>query len=303
MPRILSTAGLLVVLLARVVGETTAAEVYRLRYLTAIYLDDKGGGMRQPEGVACNDRSELVVADTGKGRLLRYTVDGQDVKPAGEITAPQLSAPLRVQMSTKGDLFVLDGVQRRIFRLGAKGEPRGYLEPEGVPEPTSIVPRSLKLDRDDNIYVLDVFSARVLVLDPGGKYQRQVPFPKAYGFLSDLAVDIKGTIYLLDSVKAAVYAASKAAKEFAPLATSLRPHLSFPTSLVVDSRGILFLVDEHGSGIVLVAQDGTVLGRQLAMGWTDGLLYYPSQMCLNDKGQVFIADRGNSRVQVFSIAR
>ena len=306
MPRVLNTTVLIILLgfpLARVVGEAAAAEAYRLRYLTAIYLDDKGGSMRQPEGVACSDQSALVVADTGKGRLLRYTVDGQDVRPLGEITAPQLSAPLRVQMSSKGDVFVLDGVRRRILRFGAKGEPGGYLEPEGVPEPTSIVPRSLKLDRDDNIYVLDVFSARVLVLDPSGKYQRQGPFPKTYGFFSDLAVDTKGTIYLLDSVKAAVYAAPKAATAFAPLVTSLRAHLSFPTSMVVDSRGVLFLVDEHGSGIVLVAQDGTVLGRQLAMGWTDGLLYYPSQMCLNAKGQMFIADRGNSRVQVFSIVR
>ena len=284
-------------------GEAGAAEAYRLRYLTAIYLDDKGGGMRQPEGVACNDKSTLIVADTGKGRLLRYTVDERDVKPVGEIAGPELSTPLRVQMNSKEEVFALDGKQRRIVRFGAKGEFKGYLAPEGVPEPASVVPRSFKIDRNDTIYLLDVFSARVLVLDPDGKYQRQLPFPKGYGFLSDLAVDIKGTIYLLDSVKAAVYAASKAAKEFAPLATSLRPHLSFPTSLVVDSRGILFLVDEHGSGIVLVAQDGTVLGRQLAMGWTDGLLYYPSQMCLNDKGQVFIADRGNSRVQVFSIVR
>jgi len=39
------------------------------------------------------------------------------------------------------------------------------------------------------------------------------------------------------------------------------------------------------------------------MGWTEGLLYYPSQMCLNDNGQAFIADRGNSRIQVFSIVR
>ena len=284
-------------------GEAAAAEAYKLRYLTAIYLDDKGGGMRQPEGVACSSTSTIVVADTGKGRLLRYTVEGRDVKPAGELLAPQLTAPIRVQMNTRGEVFALDGIQRRIVRFDAKGEPRGYLAPEGVPEPAGIVARSFKIDRNDAIYLLDVFSARVLVLDRDGKYQRHLPLPRDYGFFSDLAVDGKGTIYLLDSVKAAVHAAQKSAKEFSPLATTLRPHLSFPTSLLVDGRGILFLVDEHGSGIVLVGQDGAVLGRQLAMGWTDGLLYYPSQMCLNDNGQAFIADRGNSRIQVFSIVR
>lgn len=284
-------------------GEADAAEAYRLRYVAAIYLDDKGGGLRHPEGVACDDKSSLVVADTGRGRLVRFSVEDREVKALGEIAAPQLSSPIRVQMSSKGEIFVLDGMRRRILRFGATGEPKGYLEPEGVPEPTSIVPRSFAIGQNDFIYVLDVFSARVLLLDRDGKYQRHVPFPAGYGFFSDLAVDSKGTIFILDSVKATVHAAARDARDFSPLAKALRPYLSFPTSLAVDSRGTLFLVDEHGGGIVLVGQDGAVLGRQLAMGRTDGLLYFPSQVCLNGKGQVFIADRGNSRVQVFSIAR
>jgi len=172
-----------------------------------------------------------------------------------------------------------------------------------VPESTTVVPRSFKLDRSDNIYILDVFSARVLVLDASDKYQRQVPFPAGYGFISDVTVDGKGTIYVVDSVKPAVYAAPRDARQFALLGQGLQAHASFPTALVVDARGVLYVADQNGAGVVVVGQDGAVLGRQLAMGWTEGLLYYPSQMCLNDKGQLFIADRGNSRVQLFSVTR
>ncbi len=286
-----------------VVPESLAAERTSFRYLTAIYFDEKGASIRQPEGVACNGGSTLVVADTGNGRLLRYTVAENDVKPAGEIRVPQMPYPIRVQMNSKKEIFALDGKQRRIVRLGPGGEFKDYLSPEGVPSPASIVPRSFKLDRNDNIYILDIFSSRVLVLSPEGKYQRHLGFPKDFGFFSDLAVDFKGTIFLVDSVNAAVSAAAKDAKEFSLLAKGLREHLSFPTYITADSRGVLYLVDQDGSGIVILGQDGSFLGRQLAMGWNPGLLYYPSQMCLNDKGQVFIADRGNSRVQVFSIVR
>ena len=302
MPRILSAALLLLASLAGLGPGAVADAAERLRYLTAVYLDDKGGGMRWPEGVACST-SALVVADTGRGRLLRYTLEGRDVKPAGELVAPQLAAPLRVQIDSRGDVFALDGKQRRIVRFGAKGELKGYLTPEGVPEPATIVPRSFKIDANDAIHVLDVFGARVLVLGPDGKYQRHLPFPEAYGFFSDLAVGRNGTIYLLDSVTAALSAAPRNARDFTPVGKSLRTHLSFATSIAVDGRGVLYVVDENGSGIVLVGPDGSVLGRQLAMGWTEGLLYNPTQMCLNDKGQVFIADRGNSRVQVFAIVR
>jgi sugar lactone lactonase YvrE len=284
-------------------GEALAADTGKLRYVTAIYLDDKGTGMRQPEGVACNDKATVIVGDTGRGRLLRYTIEDGAVKPAGEILAPQVAAPIRVQLTSRGDILALDGKERRVARFDAKGEFKGYLRPEGVPEPTSIVPRSVKVDRNDRIHLLDVFSARVLVLDADGKYLRHVPFPRDHGFFSDLAVDGRGTIYLLDSVRAAVHAAGKDAKEFSLIAKDLRPHLSFPTSIAVDTRGVLYLVDQNGGAIVLVGQDGAFLGRQLAMGWNEGLLYYPSQMCVNDKGQIFIADRGNSRVQVFSIVR
>lgn len=302
MPRLLGSL-LIPLCVVSLCGNAAAADAGRLRFLAAIYLDEKGGGMRQPEGIACNEASTLIVADTGRGRLLRFTVSDREVRPAGEFLASQISAPIRVQVNSKGEVLVLDGRERRIGRFDARGEFKGYLSPEGVPTPTGIVPRSFKIDRHDNIYLLDVFSARVLVLDPGGKYQRHLAFPKEHGFLSDLAVSGTGTIYLLDSVKAAVAAAQKGAKEFSPLVKSLRAHLSFPTSMAVDSRGILYVVDQNGGGIVLVGQDGSVLGRQLAMGWNEGQLYYPSQMCVNDKGQAFVADRGNSRVQVFSIVK
>jgi sugar lactone lactonase YvrE len=288
--------------LAAAFGLAGAAESGRLRHVVSIYIDSNGGGMRQPEGLACTDKGVLV-ADTGRARLLRYSVVERDVQPVAEIQAPQLSSPIRVQVNSKDEIFVLDGKQRRIVRFHANGAFNQHVTPANVPPPTSAVPRSFKIDRADNIYLLDVFSARVLVVDRDGKYQRQVAFPPGYGFFSDLAVDNHGTIYLLDSVKAMVHAARKDASAFTPLTKALRTHLNFATSMTVDSRGVLYLVDENGGGIVLVGQDGSVLGRQLAMGWNEGLLRSPAQMCLNDKGQVFVADRGNNRVQVFTIIR
>jgi sugar lactone lactonase YvrE len=289
--------------LAGATSAALAADAGRLRWLAAIYVDGKGVGMREPEAVACNDRSTLIVGDTGRGRLLRYTVEDRDVKPAGEFQAPQVSAPIRVQLTSKNEVLALDGRERRIGRFGARGEFKGYLAAEGLPAPTTLVPRSFKVDQADRVYLLDVFSARVVVLDLDGKYQSHLPFPKDYGFFSDVAVDARGGVYLLDSVGARLHAAPKGAQQFTPLGASLRAHVSFPTSLVADSRGVLYVVDQQGGGIVLVGQDGSVLGRQLAMGVNEGALAYPSQICVTTKGQVFVADRGNSRVQLFFLAR
>ena len=279
------------------------AETAKLRYVQSIYFDDRGAGMKQPEGLACNDKSVLIVGDTGNGRLLHYTYQDKSVKAGGEIKVPQLTNPIRVQTNSKGEILALDGKQRRIVRLSPTGEFKDYLSPEGLPTPSSFVPRSFKIDPNDNLYNLDIFSGRVLVIAPDGKFQRQIEFPKKYGFFSDLAIDPKGSILLIDSVKKMVFAAPKDSKEFTPLGGNLKEYLNFPTYITTDSRGTIYVVDENGAGIVVLGQDGSFLGRQLTMGWNEGLLYYPSQMCINEKGEAFIADRGNNRVQIFTVIK
>jgi len=280
-----------------------SAETVKLRYLQSVYFDEKGGGLKQPEGVACNEKSLLVVGDTGNDRLVRYSFQEKSLKVGTEIKIPQLSNPIRIQINSKGEIFALDGKRRRVVKLTPEGAFKGYVDPEGVPSPSTYVPRSFKIDRNDSIYILDIFSARVLVLNSEGKYQKQISFPKEYGFFSDLCVDSKGTLFLIDCVKAMVFSAAKDSNSFSPLTKSLREYLDFPTSITTDNRGTIYLVDENGSGIVLLGADGSFVGRQLTMGWNEGLLYFPSQMCVNEKGEVFIADRGNSRVQIFTLTK
>ena len=220
-----------------------------------------------------------------------------------EIRIPQLSNPIRVQLNSREEIFTLDGKKRRILRLNPDGTFKGYVDAPDIPSPSAFVSRSFNIDRNDNIYILDIFSARVLVLDPLGKYQKQIPFPKDFGFFSDLAVDSRGNLLLIDCIKAMVFSAPKDTNKFSPLTKNLREYLDFPTSLTTDHRGTIYIVDENGGGIVILGADGTFMGRQLSKGWKEGLLYYPSQMCVNGKGEVFITDRGNSRVQIFTLRK
>jgi sugar lactone lactonase YvrE len=280
-----------------------SAETVKFRYLQSVYFDEKGGGLKQPEGVACNEKSFLVVGDTGNDRLVRYSFLEKNLKAGTEIKIPQLSNPIRIQINSKGEIFALDGKRRRVVRLTPEGAFKGYVDPEGVPSPSAFVPRSFKIDRNNSIYILDIFTGRVLVLNSEGKYQKQIPFPKDYGFFSDLSVDSKGTLILVDCVKAMVFSAAKDSNNFSPLTKNLREYLNFPTSITTDNRGTIFVVDENGGGIVILGQDGSFQGRQLNMGWNEGLLYFPSQMCVNEKGEVFIADRGNSRIQIFTLVK
>ena len=280
-------------------GASHAAEPVKFKMMAPLYVDGKGAGIRQPEGVSCRGNS-LLVADTGNGRILQYTIAGNAWTPGAEIALPQVPYPIRVDMNSKGEIFALDGKLRRIARIAASGEFQGYVAPAGEIQGT-VMPRSFRIDRNDNLFILDVFSARVLVLDPSGKVQREIPFPKDYGFFSDLAVDSGGNILLVDSVRKRVFTAAKNSSSISPLSENLKEEVLFPTSIATDSKGTIFLVDQNGSGILILGQDGSFRGRRLSMGWKEGFLRFPAQMCINEAGNAFIADRGNNRVETFLI--
>lgn len=278
------------------------AETLKLRQLSSIYADSKGSGFNAPEGVACGTGT-LVVADSGNGRLLRYLVEEGSTRGSEELRVAEVAYPVRVQTNAKGEIFVLDGKQRRVARLSSTGEFLGYLDPKGMDAAGTVVARSFALDAAGNVYILDVFSGRVVVVDAQGKYLRQIAFPKEYGFLSDVTVDSRGTAFVLDSVNSRVFTAPKEANDFAPLTGELKEYINFPTNIAVDARGNLYISDQNSSGIVVVGVDGSFRARLLSYGWRDGFLRYPAQLCATESGLIVVADRDNNRVLVFTTVR
>jgi len=286
---------------------SSGAEALKFSYITSIYAapsgtpNQDGTPLNRPEGIACSDQSHVIVADTGNGRLLRYIFQDQAIRSASPaIKIPGLTYPTRVQLNSKGEIFVLDRKAPHIARLTQTGAFNGDLKPNGLSSP-NYVPRSFCIDRNDGIYVLDVFSERVLILNPTGQFVAQKNFPKNYGFMSDLTVDYKGSVFLIDSVGARVFSAAKDSTQFSPLTQNLKEYMRFPTAITTDSRGHIYLVDRNGSRVVILGPDGSFLGRLSAMGWKEGLLNYPSQLCINNQGNIFVADTNNNRIQVFAV--
>jgi hypothetical protein len=214
-----------------------------------------------------------------------------------------LTDPVRVQLTSKGEILALDGKQRRIVRLSAQGEFKETLAFDGAPGSSPIVPKAFAIDSEDNSYVLDTFSGRVLVLNALGKFQRALAMPADAGFAADVSVDSTGRVLVLDALNRRVYAAAKGASAFIQLGGDLTESLGTMPTYLMASRGSLFVVEGSGSRILVLGQDGSVLGRQLAAGWEEGQLNHPSQLCITEKDEVFVADRDNSRVQVFQLTR
>lgn len=277
-----------------------AAGGVKLRAQGAIYDDAAGGSLSSPEGVAFGAGSMLAVADTGHGRITTYRVTPRGVEAAGGFTPAEAPYPVRLQVTAKGEILVLDGRTRKVGRYGADGGFKGFVDP-GVPGKPVV--RALRLDHLDQIYLLDVAAPRVLVLDPKGALLRELPLPAAAGFFSDIAVDARGSVYALDSTGHQVFVVRPGATEAAPFGGSLAEELNFATGLAASASGHLFVLDQYGDGVVVLGPDGSFQGRHGTRGAREGFLSYPTELAYDPNGFLYVADRNNNRVQVFAVAQ
>lgn len=274
-----------------------AASPARIKFVQSVYDDGKETGLKYPEGVGCTDEY-FIVADTGNNRLIKYTLSDKVAK-AVEPEMPIIT-PIAVQVNTKGEIYALDSRDRRIAMFNANGTEKGYLSPKGSPVARKMIPRNFKIDRNDKIHILDLSDDLVLILDPDGNYLRHIPLPEQAGFFSDLAVDSRGTVFLVDSTEVAVYSAAPDAETFSLLSKGIGEYANFPTSIALDKGGIIYLVDKHGGSLIMLNPDGSFLGHKFGYGWKESQFYYPTHLCISENGNFIIADRGNNRIQIFA---
>jgi len=279
-------------------GPALCEQAVMFQPVVSIYTDGDGHGLLHPEDVT-GAGATIVVADTGNDRLVQYRLEGNEVKFVSQIKVSQLPSPIRVQLDSKGEILALSGKNRRIVRLGADGQFRANLEMKSVPQGETVVARSFKLDKNDNVYVLDIYGGRVIVLSPKGDFVRQIDLPKEFGSFADLTVDSGGTVYLVDSAASQIHSAAKDASAFAPLSKKMKEQIAFPSYIATDNRGTLYVTDQNGGRIIILGQDGVFRGQKAGKGWTEGLLNYPVGICLNGSGYALVADRNNNRVQIY----
>jgi DNA-binding beta-propeller fold protein YncE len=81
-----------------------------------------------------------------------------------------------------------------------------------------------------------------------------------------------------------------------------------PTDVVVNARGEIFVADGHtprpgssvGDRIVKLAKDGTFIKAWGAPKSSDpGAVVGPHRLAIDSQGRLFVADRGNRRIQIF----
>ena len=152
----------------------------------------------------------------------------------------------------------------------------------------------------------------VLEFDPSGK------LIKSFGagmfvFPHGIAVDQQGNVYVADAdgKNGKGHVVVKFSPDGKVLMTLGKPgtpgdapgYFYRPSAVVVAPDGTIFVADGHGGDsnarIVKLAPDGSVIRSWGKKGSAPGEFNEPHGIALDSAGRVFVADRANSRIQIF----
>lgn len=175
------------------------------------------------------------------------------------------------------------------------------------------------VDSKDNVYLITRMDARVIVYNRKGNFIRswgeEIFTPRTHG----IAIGSDDSVYTVDDGDHTVRKFTSEGKQLMIIGTSGKcsdtgydgktiasinlggPPFNRPTDVAVAPGGELYVCDGYGNARVhRFKADGTLLGSWGEPGTGPGQFHLPHGIGIASDGRVFVADRENDRIQIFS---
>lgn len=261
------------------------------------------GAFSAVTGVHCDPfTGEILVADAGANRIEIFDERGA---PLYEFTDDEhLAEPSRVAADRRGRILVLDLDRSRIQRFSYRGEYLGPLELPGLPEGKPSF-TALLVDGNGDLYVGESRSGQVLV------YGEDLKLKRRYGSLgrekgqldgiAGIAVDAE-RVYVASQDGVAVHVFSRAGRLLRAWGyhDAGLQNVSLPAGIAVDAAGRVVLLDTLRQEIKYFDPEGQLIDIFGGLGRLPGDVAYPTDLSMDRRGRLCVADRGNVRIQVLA---
>lgn len=165
-----------------------------------------------------------------------------------------------------------------------------------------VKPMAVAVAGDGRIYVVDAGDGRVKIFDANGK---KVGFfggfgvkPEQFLYPNAIAIDSNDIVYVGDFKKGVINVYNSEGQYLSSWdSETLGINLS-PLSLAVDEKDYLYVADRGGK-VVIISPKGNVMYQFGQPGSGRGLLSYPNGIDVSEKGDIYVSDSGNKRIQIF----
>ena len=252
---LLAATAVLAILAARPVGQSAIPE---------IAFDSSPDLLRMPADIHLGEVAG--VASDSRGRLYVYTRTGNPTVGLGN-----------------SRLFSHGGSRLFVF------DPRGaYLREIGQGAYALLVAHSVRVDAEDNVWIVDEGSSQIVKFSPEGRVLLILGRkPEAMAIRNPTAAGAGGP------------AGGRGGG--APGAGGAGDQFTRPSDVAWDPAGNIFVADGHGPNarIAKFDRDGRFLTSWGSRGSDPGQFAQPHSIAVDGQGNVYVADPGNRRIQVF----
>jgi DNA-binding beta-propeller fold protein YncE len=275
-------------------------------YATSFY------GVEAPLGVAVSQDGSQVYVTSSEGKRVVSIFDAEG-NVTGTMTPPKSTGaahiPAYVAVNPKtGQVWVTDRLATAVYVYTANG---AFVK-EFAPKPvaTTWQPLGIAFDASANLYLTDVSAAkhRVLVFDESGKLTSTITSKPDFSFPNGMSVDAQGRLAVADSNNGRLIVFDTAHKVIGSVNRGVgNGDLGLPRGVSFDSDGRLFVVDttNHAVDVYRVGEGDTngqvtFVGQFGTQGIEDGMFMYPNGVATDQHGRVYVTDRVNNRLQVWT---
>ncbi len=158
------------------VAAVAAWAVPQFRWEIASRYGVRGRGrneLREPVDVALLRGNVLAVLDRDREAIVLFDRDGRWLRSIGgrrsSVVDPGFDRPIAMEVSPRGDLWVVDWGNHRLVRLGEDGTPEQVIGTMGTAPGRFRRPSDLAFDPGGRLYVADTGNDRIQVFSRDGR--------------------------------------------------------------------------------------------------------------------------------------
>jgi 4-amino-4-deoxy-L-arabinose transferase-like glycosyltransferase/sugar lactone lactonase YvrE len=256
----------------------------------------RDGQFEGPRGIAVDAAGNVYVADLGNHRVQKFDAQGEFLLAWGKEGKGkgQFLEPFDLAVDSQGNVYVLDSLRQSVQSFSSEGKFIQSLEP-GV---DFYNPRGIAIDGEDNLYVADTGGNGVIKLSADGRLLAQYGGPEFMYQPTDMAVDGGGNIYVVNAGLPIMQKLDRSGRLLKQWGISVANSFDSP-HLAMGPGGELYITDPEQGRVIVYNLEGEPLEAWGERGTGDGQFGKPLGIAVDNKGNIYVTDPYNHRVQKF----
>lgn len=213
-------------------------------------------------------------------------------------TEKTLNKPYDVA-SSKGKIYVMDRVFKKILILDLAGKKMSYINDTGRGELSE--PSGIWVSDDEHKFIADMQRRQVLVYGSDNQYVRHYGDKSVFDKPVDVAV-FGDRVYVCDMAKNKVFGLDRTTGEIRMTIGTIgtgEGELYKPTHVVVDSEGNVLVNDAFNFRVQKFDPKGNFIKSYGFLGDSLGAFARPKGLDVDKEGHLYVADAAFENVQIF----